>query len=84
MISRRLLVFLLARPQLWSVALRQALRLSPDGWWKMTPFIPGPDSSLLEMRSIIAYGGDGSAIPSDKDIIIYLQWCRDVSRHIRN
>ncbi len=84
MITRKLLLSLLIRPQLWFVALRQALRLSPDGWWKTTPFIPGPDSSLLEMRSIIAYGGDGSAIPPDKDIIMYLQWCRDVSKHIWN
>ena len=81
MLDRKLLASLLIRPRLWLVATRQILRLSSKGWWKKPPFIPGPDHSLLEMRSVIAYGGDGTAMPPAHDVITYLQWCKDIGKH---
>ncbi len=80
MLNSKLLFSIAIRPQLWFVALRQALRLAPGGWWKRWPFIPVPDKSLLEMRSIIAYGSDGTVAPPSHDVITYLQWCKDVGK----
>ena len=71
-----------ARPDLWTVAIRQAGRLAPHGWWRRPPFVPLPDVAYLRFRLVTAYGGDGS-LPSiaaqidvAADVVSYLEWCR--------
>ncbi len=65
----------LAHPRLWPVALRQAARLSPRGWWRRPPFLPRPDPGYLRWRALTQYGeGDHPLEPGD--VVAYLQWCR--------
>ena len=65
-----------ARPGLWPVALRQAQRLTPRGWWRRLPPRPAPDAALWRFRMETAYGGDGDRTPTTDDIRTYLRWCR--------
>ncbi len=65
----------LARPALWSVAFRQALRLARPGWWRRAPFLPVPDTAYLRFRLLTMYGSDQS--PDPRDIVPYLRWCRE-------
>jgi hypothetical protein len=63
------------RPSLWPVALRQAGRMAPSGWWRRRPFLPLPDPAYLRFRLQTQYGGAGrSAEPAD--VVAYLNWCR--------
>lgn len=69
----------LARPRLWTVALRQIQRLARPGWWRRAPLLPIPPAGYLHFRLVTAYGGDGS--PSSPrsaaaDVVAYLEWCR--------
>ena len=66
----------LAHPDLWPTAVRQALRLAPRGWWRRRPFLPLPDAGYLRFRMVTAYGGDGSAPARPDDVVTYLRWCR--------
>jgi len=77
------------RPDLWSVALRQVMRLARPQWWRTRPYLPLPPTDYLHFRLVTAYGGDGgvpesalaggsSDLPSvGDDVVAYLQWCRE-------
>ncbi|HZP29416.1 MAG TPA: hypothetical protein VFC99_10725 [Acidimicrobiia bacterium] len=47
---------MLAHPELWPTALRQAARLAPAGWWRRPPFLPLPDREYLRFRLETQYG----------------------------
>jgi hypothetical protein len=66
---------LVRRPDLWSTALRQLLRLAPSGWWRRWPPVPRPDPSYLGFRLETAYG-DPARAPEPTDVVAYLAWCR--------
>lgn len=75
-----------ARPDLWIVALVMAVRLAPIGWWRRWPPLPVPDASYWRFRMTTAYGGTGDAVPPTKDVVEYLEWCRErhrPARHLR-
>ncbi len=71
-----ILVALLRRPDLWPTALRVALRLAPEGWWRRSPYLPLPSPDYLHFRMVTAYGGDGTRPPEPHDLVTYLEWCR--------
>ena len=71
----RATVFVVARPHLWLIALRQALRLARPRWWTRAPFLPLPDPDYLRFRFETQYGTTGS--PDPGDLVTYLEWCRD-------
>jgi hypothetical protein len=63
------------RPTLWPVAVRQAWRLAPAGWWRSRPFLPRPDPAYLRFRLQTQYGSCERR-PEATDVIAYLNWCR--------
>ena len=65
----------LARPDLWPTAVRQAKRTSAPGWWRRRPFLPLPSGDYLRFRLQTQYG-DPDATPTAADTIAYLEWCR--------
>jgi hypothetical protein len=67
------------RPRLWAVAVGQALRLAPAGWWRRWPPVPVPDPAYLRFRLQTAYG-DPDRPPSAGDVVTYLHWCRRMRR----
>jgi hypothetical protein len=64
------------RPDLWLIALGQGLRLGRQGWWRRWPPIPEPTESLWHLRMLTAYGGNGSELPRQVDVVSYLEWCQ--------
>ena len=54
----------LRRPSLWGVAIAQALRLAPSGWWRRSPFLPVPDPAYLRFRLETQYGSDHEPEPA--------------------
>lgn len=74
----RALAVLLAHPELWVTALRQAQRMARPTWWRRPPFLPLPDRGYLRFRLETAYGED--AVPEAGDVVTYLRWCRDRRR----
>jgi hypothetical protein len=64
------------RPNLWVIAILQALRLATPGWWRSWPPLPLPTANLWRLRMLTAYGGDGSGLPEGSDVASYLEWCR--------
>jgi hypothetical protein len=70
-----------ARPSLWPVAARQALRLARAGWWHHPPFLPVPDPAYLAFRLETEYG-DPHARPDAGDVVTYLRWCRAQDRRL--
>lgn len=70
------LAAILVRPRLWIVALRQLRVLVPPGWWRRPPFLPLPDRAYLRFRLITAYG-EPDRPPEARDVVTYLEWCRD-------
>jgi hypothetical protein len=73
----------LVRPDLWRVAVGQALRLAPRGWWRRPPFVPRPDARYLGFRLETQYGTPG-ATPRGADVVSYLEWCRAHDRAMRH
>lgn len=69
----------LRRPSLWGVAIAQALRMAPSGWWRRPPFLPVPDPAYLRFRLETQYGSDRE--PEPDDVVTYLHWCRTF-RHV--
>lgn len=67
------------RPWLWPVAMAQAVRLAPTGWWRRWPPVPLPDPAYLRFRLQTAYG-DPDRPPSVDDVVAYLHWCRRMRR----
>jgi hypothetical protein len=67
----------LLRPRLWGTALRQGLRLARPGWWRRAPWLPLPDVDYLAFRFETQYGG-GGAPPQARDLVDYLEWCREM------
>ncbi len=65
------------RPDLWPVAVVMAVRLAPERWWRRWPPLPVPDASYWRFRMTTAYGGSGDAVPPGKDVVEYLEWCRE-------
>ncbi len=74
----RAVLLVLARPRLWAIALRQALRLARPRWWARAPFVPVPDPDYLRFRFETQYGDEGR--PDPHDLVTYLEWCRDDGR----
>ena len=68
------------RPLLWPVALAEAVRLAPVGWWRAWPPLPVPDAALWRFRMETAYGGEGDAVPDAADVRSFLRWCRGMRR----
>ena len=72
----------ISRPSLWSIALRQLFRLAPNGWWHRWPFLPVPAPEYMRFRLETQYGtpaGETEA-PRASDVVDYLRWCRDWER----
>jgi hypothetical protein len=67
------------RPALWPAAVRQAVRLTPTGWWRRAPFLPVPDRGYLRFRALTQYGEAGHA-PDPDDLVQYLRWCQALRR----
>ena len=65
----------LARPDLWRPALRQARLLVPRGWWRRAPFLPIPDPQWLAFRLTTAYGDRRAGIDPD-DLLTWLYWSK--------
>lgn len=70
---------LASHPSLWPTALVQFLRLTPPGWWRRWPPVPGPDPDYLAFRARTAYG-DPAHPPEPADVVAWLAWCRDQGR----
>ena len=68
------------RPHLWATALRQMVRLTPQGWWKRSPFLPVPPADYLEFRLVTQYGGEHGSQREKvrtEDVLDYLSWCKE-------
>ncbi|MDQ3574198.1 MAG: hypothetical protein M3378_09490 [Actinomycetota bacterium] len=72
----------LVRPWLWATALRQAMALTPRGWWRRRPHLPWPDPAYLAFRLETMYG-DSSRSPAPREVVAYLRWCRMQRRGLR-
>ena len=70
------------RPGLWPVALAQARRFAPRGWWRRPPFLPVPDRDLVRFRAVTMYGRPDAPVEPD-DVVRWLRWCRAESRRRR-
>ena len=68
------------RPWLWWIAVVEAARLAPDGWWRSWPPVPRPADELWRFRMESAYGGAGDAVPPADDVRRVLEWCRRMGR----
>jgi hypothetical protein len=66
------------RPRLWVTAIRQARVLARPGWWRRAPYLPLPDRDYLRFRMETQYGHSGA--PDARDLVTYLQWCREADR----
>ena len=74
----RAFLAVVARPHLWPIAARQALRIARPRWWARPPFLPVPDADYLRFRLETAYGA--TIAPRPADLVAYLEWCRALSR----
>ncbi len=66
------------RPDLWWAALGALVRLAAPGWWRRPPRLPLPDPDLWSFRMVTAYGRP-DAVPTDDDLVSYLEWCRSTA-----
>ena len=71
----RAAVAVAVRPWLWSVAVRQTVRLAGRGWWRRPPFLPVPSAPYARFRAITQYG-DPEAPPTAGDVVVWLSWVR--------
>ncbi len=71
------------RPDLWVTAVRQAAALAPRRWWRARPPLPLPSGAWLAFRMETAYG-DPTRRPSGKDMVHFLEWCRQSRPRSRN
>ncbi|MDQ6615355.1 MAG: hypothetical protein M3083_11565 [Actinomycetota bacterium] len=69
---------LAVRPDLWLTALVELWRMASPGWWHRWPPVPRPDPAYLRFRMQTAYG-DSAAIPSARELVDYLEWCRRIN-----
>ena len=65
------------RPRLWSIAVTQLFRLVPRNWWRRSPFLPIPSQSYIRFRKQTQYGGNNHPIEV-RDVLSYLNWLRDL------
>jgi len=65
-----------ARPRLWTTALRQAVRLARPRWWRRAPFLPLPPAEYVRWRMLTAYG-DEHAVPPVDDVVRFARWRRE-------
>jgi hypothetical protein len=80
LVSPAAVLAVVVRPHLWLTAVRQLVRLAPQGWWKKAPFLPVPPSDYIEFRLVTQYGGDhGSQREKVRtvDVLDYLTWCKE-------
>ncbi len=75
MIWLRVAWAVLARPRLWSTAIRQMRRMAAPGWYRRVPFLPLPSGDYLRFRLVTQYGDPGHR-PDPIDVVNYLSWCR--------
>lgn len=68
---------LLPHGKLWAVAVIQIKRFARSRWWAKAPFLPLPSSAYWQFRMESIYG-DGTKLPSRKDLIEYLEWCLEI------
>jgi hypothetical protein len=66
-------------PGLWLEAMRALVALSPDGWWRTTPFVPRLDPAYAKWRVATAYGDETAEVSGD-DLIGYLKWRKQQRR----
>lgn len=71
----RVVAAVVARPDLWLIAVRQLWLLVPAGWWRRAPYLPVPDAAYLRFRLLTAYG-DPERPPDAEDVVTYLEWAR--------
>jgi hypothetical protein len=64
-----------ARPSLWSTALRVWAGSVPPRWWRRPPYLPTPDRAYLRFRLETAYGP--GVPPEPRDLVTYLRWVRE-------
>jgi len=69
------------RPQLWSTAVVQLLRLAPTGWWRHRPFLPLPDADYLRFRLQTQYG-DPDHEPEPDDVVRWLEWSKRFAKAV--
>jgi hypothetical protein len=67
-----------ARPWLWPTAARQARRLARPRWWRAPPFLPLPSADYLRFRFETQYGTAPDARADPRDLVTYLEWCRNM------
>ena len=77
----RAALLVVARPRLWTTAVRQTFRLARPGWWRRAPYLPSPDADYVRFRFETQYGPAGRAEPHD--MIQYLEWCREMESAAR-
>jgi hypothetical protein len=77
-VDARVVVAVLARPDLWWTALTAVHRFAAPGWWRRSPWLPVPAAKLWRFRMVTAYG-DPEARPTSTDAVDYLEWCREVA-----
>lgn len=75
----RTVAAIVARPSLWSTAIRQAAALVPTTW--RFPGNPLPDPLYLGFRAITQYGAADHAM-EPRDVVSYLSWCRAWHRSV--
>ncbi|HET9091064.1 MAG TPA: hypothetical protein VFN50_01560 [Acidimicrobiales bacterium] len=71
------------RPGLWATAVRQMAALAPRRWWRARPPLPLPSGAWLAFRMETAYG-DPARRPSARDVVDFLEWCRESRRCSRD
>ena len=74
-LTRGMVLAVARHPTLWWIAIVQAVRLAPRGWWRQPPFVPLPDRDYLRFRLQTQYG-DPDREPEPHDVVTYLRWCK--------
>jgi hypothetical protein len=68
---------IIVRPHLWSIAVIQLFRLVPRSWWRQAPYLPIPTQAYLRFRKQTQYGGINHPLQV-RDVLSYLNWLRDL------